>query len=293
MKQQYLKDIYNEIFSASRDLQQEINVAFFGLKQSYSHLASIKCFGKSAKYVPCPTINDVFLKVEKNNVKFGVVPIENSTEGIVTHTFDLMMEKEVNIYSEIFLDIHHNLISKETDMKNIKKVYSHQQAIAQTRNWLSKKLVDAEIVPVESTTLAAKMAMKEKFSAAIASTSAALEYKLNILEKNIEDKSNNKTKFLVISLDKASKGVQNKTSIMFSVKDKIGALYEMLLPFRKYGLNLTKIESRPTKKKAWEYVFFVDFLGYKDEENVNKALKELEKKCFFLKILGSYPIETI
>ncbi|MCP4481853.1 MAG: prephenate dehydratase [bacterium] len=291
MCKEYIYNIYSEILSASRAVQNPTNVGFFGLKQSYSHLAAIKYFGKACHYSDNQTINDVFLEVEKGNIDFGVVPLENSTEGIVNHTFDLMMEKDVKIYAEVFLNIHHNFISQDVNIKTIEKVYSHSQALAQTRNWLEQNLLNIEVIAVDSTTKAAELASENIHTAAIASVPAALKYSLNILASNIEDKANNVTKFLVISKQDPQKGKKNKTSIMFSIKDSLGALYAMLLPFRSAGINLTKIESRPTKKRIWEYVFFVDFLGHKDDLEVRKALNELENQCLFMKILGSYPID--
>ncbi|MDR0676953.1 MAG: prephenate dehydratase [Elusimicrobiota bacterium] len=287
----YFCNIYREILSGSRHLQSKIKVAFFGSKYSYTYIAGEKFFGKSCEYIPKQTINEVFDEVEKKNVKFGVVPVENSTEGIVNNTIDIMIDKDVNIYAELFLDIHHNLLSKETDLKNIEKIYSHAQAIAQTRNWCSKNLPNIQIFEAISTTEAVEIANKNNKVAAIASIEAGEKFRLNILAKNIEDKSNNKTRFFIISLDNSEKTKLTKTSIMFAIKDKIGALYDMLLPFKEQDINLTKIESRPNKKKAWEYVFFLDFIGYKDDKIVKIALKKLEKKCLFLKILGSYPTE--
>ncbi len=292
-QKKYLTSIYKEIFACSRDLQEKLKIAFFGLEQSYTHLASQKFFGKFCDYFSFGSIAEVFAEVEKKNVKFGVVPAENSTEGIINHTFDLLVEKDVQIYSEIFLNIHHNLLSTQIDISKIKKVYSHSQALAQSRDWLAKNLPGRELVCVDSTSLASKLASEEQGASAIASVEAAETYNLQILAKNIEDKSNNKTKFWVISLEKNEKSLANKTSIIFSIKDKIGALYEMLVPFRKFDINLTKIESRPTKKKAWEYIFFVDFLGHRDDEDVKQALNLLEKKCLFFKILGSYPVNEV
>lgn len=289
----YFENIYKEILSASRDLQKKMKVAFFGLEYSYTHIAGMKFFGKSCEFISGENIVDVFNQVENKNVQFGVVPVENSTEGVVSYTLDMMMDRDVNIYAEIYLDIHHNLISQETDINEIKKVYSHSQGLAQTRNWCMKNLPNVEILEASSTTKAVEIAKNTKNVGAISSLLAAEKYELNVLAKNIEDKANNKTKFYVISLENSEKSKINKTSIMFSIKDKIGALYEMLTPFRENNINLTKIESRPTKKKAWEYVFFIDFIGYKDDEIVKVALQELEKKCLFLKILGSYPASDL
>ena len=291
LTKEYLENIYNEIFSSSRALQEITKVAFLGPEATYSHIAGLKFFGKSYEYIPVQTINDVFTEVEKGNVKFGVVPIENSTEGMVNYTLDVFMDSDVKIYNEISINIHHCLLSASTKMADIKKIFVHPQTQAQCRIWIETHYPNVKLEQVESNALAAQNAKDEKNTAAIASEVAAEIYGLNILEEQIEDKSNNMTRFLIISNEMAEKTECSKTSILFSVKDKVGALYEMLLPFRKNSINLTKIESRPTKKKAWEYVFFVDLLGHKDDEKVKEALQELEKKCLFLKILGSYPTD--
>ncbi|MCS7180812.1 MAG: prephenate dehydratase, partial [bacterium] len=222
---------------------------------------------------------------------YGVVPIENSIEGVVTHTLDVFIESDLKITSEIILEIHHFLLSKEKAISDIKKVYSHPQAIAQCRNWIGQNLPNAEIFETESTTSAVKKVIKEKNSAAIASEIAAEMYNLNILAERIEDFRENVTRFLVIGKDFTEKTGNDKTSILFSIKDKVGALHDILAPFKKENINLTRIESRPSKKKAWEYVFFVDFNGHKDEPNVKKALGKIKKSTIFLKILGSYPKE--
>ncbi len=291
MKLEYLKNIYSEIFSASRDLQKETKVAFFGLEYSYTHIAAKKFFGSSSLFFANDTIEDVFKMVQNKNALFGVVPIENSTEGSVNNTLDLFLDSEVKIFGEIYLDIHHNLISLNDDIKELKKVYSHPQGLAQTRIWCHTNLKNVEFLEATSTTKAVELAKLDKSIGAIASFMSAEKNNMNILAKNIEDKPNNQTKFLIISLMEPKKAKKNKTSIVFTIKDKVGALFDMLLPFFENNINLTKIESRPTKRKAWEYVFFANFIGHKDDEIVKKAMHELEKKCLFLKILGSYPLE--
>ncbi|MFH1540694.1 MAG: prephenate dehydratase [Elusimicrobiota bacterium] len=286
-----LSDIFREILNVSRSIQKKMKISYFGPAATFTHLAAIKIFGKNIDYISCESIKDVFTEVEKGRADYGVVPIENSTEGVVNYTLDMFIDSDLKITSEIFLEISHCLLSCETSIQKIKKVYSHPQAIAQTRNWIEKNLKGIEIIEVTSTSEAARIAKKEKGSAAISSVVASEVYGLNMIAKNIEDCRNNFTRFLVIGRKNSLHSGYDKTSIMFSVKDKVGALHDMLVPFKKYNLNLTKIESRPTRKKVWEYIFFVDFIGHIDNKNVVKALSELEKNCSLLKVLGSYPID--
>ncbi len=286
----FLSDIFQEILNASRSIQKKIKISYLGPEATFTHLAALKIFGRHVRYIPVESIQDVFIEIERGRADYGVVPIENSTEGVVNHTLDMFIDSDLKITSEIFLEISHYLLSNETSIQKIKKVYSHPQAIAQTRNWIEKNLKCSKIVEVASTSEAARLAKKEKGTAAISSVVASEIYGLNILAENIEDYKNNFTRFLVIGRKNPPSSGHDKTSIMFSVKDRVGALHDMLVPFKKYKLNLTKIESRPTRKKAWEYIFFVDFLGHIHNKNVVKALAELERSCSLLKVLGSYPI---
>ncbi len=284
-----LEAIYREIMSASLALEKPIKVAYMGPEASFSHLASIKKFGSQISYVACNSISEVFLEVERDNADYGVVPIENSIEGAISYTLDMFVESDLKICSQIILDVAHNLLSNGPKSA-IKVVYSHPQIFGQCRLWLQKNLSQAELVEVSSSTKASQIAAKERGSASIASLLAAKIYKLKVIEKDIEDSPHNITRFFVIGKSEVPATGKDKTSVMFSIKDKVGALHDMLLPFKKYKINLTKIESRPSKKKAWDYYFYVDFEGHKNSVNVKKALKELESKCKFLKILGSYPI---
>lgn len=291
LKAEDIEILMESIFKIYRGMFKEIKVAYLGPEGTFTHLAAIKKFGEKAKYIPVRTIDEVFREVEKLRADYGVVPVENSIEGIVTHTLDVFLESDLKIISEISLEIHQYLLSKEKSIKKIKKLYSHPQALAQCRKWISENLPDVEIYETESTISAVKKILKEKNSSAIAPEIASSMYNLNIIAERIEDFRENITRFLVIGNDFAEKTGNDKTSILFSIKDRVGALHDILLPFKKEKINLTKIESRPSKKKAWEYVFFVDFLGHKDEENVKRALKEVKKSTVFLKILGSYPKE--
>ena len=289
LKKSALEAIYREVMSASLALEKPLKIAYLGPEASFTNLAAIKKFGSQVSYVASNSIADVFLEVEKGSADYGVVPIENSIEGAVSYTLDVFVDSELKICSQIILEVTHNLLANCAKSK-IRNVYSIPQVFGQCRIWLQKNLPNALLVDVSSTTRGAEIAKKEKNSAAIASLLASKVYGLKVLAGGIQDSAHNVTRFLVVGRNIASRTGKDKTSLFFSTKDKVGALYEMLLPFRKYKVNLTKIESRPSKKKAWEYYFFVDILGHQDDALIKKALNELERKCSYLKILGSYPI---
>jgi len=284
-----LRGIFQEILNASRSMQKKLRVAYLGPEATFTHLAAVKNFGRYAAFTPVKSIADVFSEVEKGRSDYGVVPIENSTEGVINHTLDMFVTSELKICSELLLEISHNLLSKASELREIKRIYSHPQAIAQSRNWIEDNLPNAELVETSSTAKAAEMAEKDPESGAIASSLAASLYDLKIIAERIEDNVQNFTRFLVIGKSFPAKSGQDKTSILFSVKDRVGALHDMLTPFRENNINLTKIESRPTKLRAWEYIFFVDFIGHLEDENVRRALRQLERECLLLKMLGSYP----
>ncbi len=289
LKKSALEAIYREVMSASLALEKPLKIAYLGPLASFTNLAAIKKFGSQVSYLACNSITDVFLEVEKGSADYGVVPIENSIEGAVSHTLDVFVDSDLKICAQVVLEVTHNLLANCPKNK-IKVVYSIPVAFGQCRHWLAKNLPNAQLVDVSSTTRGAEMARKEKNSAAIASLLASKVYGLKVLSGGIQDSPHNITRFLVIGKNVAPRTGKDKTSLFFSTKDRVGALYEMLLPFRKYGVNLTKIESRPSKRKAWEYYFFVDILGHQEDALIKKALKELEGKCSYLKILGSYPI---
>ncbi len=281
--------IYREVMSSSLALEKSLKIAYMGPEASFSNLAALKRFGSQVSFVACGSIPDVFLEVERDAADYGVVPIENSIEGAVTHTLDVLVDSDLKICAQIILDVAHNLLSRYAKDK-IKRVYSNPQVFGQCRLWLQENLPYAEQVEVSSTTRASQIAAKEKNSACIASLLAGEVYKLKVIARDIEDSPHNITRFFVIGKASTSKTAADKTSILFSIKDKIGALHEMLLPFKKYKINLTKIESRPSKRKAWDYYFFMDLQGHIQDAKVQKALAELEERCKFLKILGSYPV---
>lgn len=281
--------IFREIISACRALEKPISVAYFGPAGSNTHIASILKFGDSTDFVSCNTIPDVFSSVEHKETDYGVVPVENSTEGIVNHTLDMFLLSDLRICAEIYAPITHNILSSGTDLSQIKRVYSIGTAIAQCRNWLATHLPGVELLEVSSTSKAAKMCEGYPTSAAIASALAAKEYNLNILAEGIEDNPHNKTRFLVVGYSKPNPSGKDKTSIVYAVPHKAGSLYHSLRVFDSHGINLTMIESRPTKQMPWEYVFFVDFQGHEAEENTQSALAELGQMALFVRVLGSYP----
>ncbi len=288
IKNDAVEAIYREIMSASLNLEKPLRIAYMGPEATFSHLASLKKFGSSVGHVACDNVAEVFSRVESGDCDYGVVPIENSIEGVVTHTMDLLVESDLKICSQVLLDVAHHLMSKG-NLSQIKEVYSHPQVLGQCRQWLMKNMPKAHLIPVVSTTKAAQMVANKKNAACIASQVAASLYGLTILKKNIQDSAHNITRFLVISTMDVPPTGSDRTSLVFSIKDKVGALHAMLTPFMKHKINLTKIESRPSKKKAWDYYFFVDCEGHQSDVKVARALSQLEGMCKFLKILGSYP----
>lgn len=284
-----LVHVYREVISACLYLEKELKVAYLGPKATFTHQAALERFGFSALYVPAPTIKDVFIEVETGRVDYGVVPVENTIEGVVNYTLDMFLESDANIVGEVVIPIRLHLLSNQTSLDKIKKVYSHKHALAQCRNWLEKNLPRAQLIEVESTAKACEIALEVDDAGAIASEVASYTYHLNILESNIQDTSNNYTRFLIIGKRATKRTGKDKTTLIFAVRDEAGALYKALESFYKYSVNLTKIESRPSKRKAWDYVFFVDLEGHIEDENVKSAIDLLKERTQMVKILGSYP----
>ncbi len=284
-----LKAIYREVISASLSLEKPLSVAFLGPQATFTHLACLKHFGESAQYVPQINLSEVFDAVERNLADFGVVPIENSSEGIVSNTLDMFVECNLLICGEILVEVSHALLSVTGDLDHVKKIYSHPHAIAQCRAWLERNMRKVPVFDVESTARAAELAADDPSAAAIAGEAAAKIYGLAAIRKRIQDNTNNFTRFIILGKRASAPTGDDKTSILFSARDEVGALYLMLEPFSKYSVNLTKIESRPVKKKAWEYLFFLDMTGHLTDGSVSKALDELKMRAHYLKILGSYP----
>jgi chorismate mutase/prephenate dehydratase len=283
-----IEAIYREIMSAALALEKPLCIAALGQQGAYTYSAAQKIFGQQVAYDPCKDVPEVFQKVENEQCDYGVLPIENSTEGMVTPTVDLLVDSELKICRQFMMPIKHNLLSMTTKNK-IKKVYSNPQVFNQCRHWLLKNLPNAGLLEVASTTEAAQKASRERTSAALASSEAAKLYGLKVLVSGISDLAHNTTRFCVIGTVGPLPTGHDRTSLVFSIKDKVGALHAMLTPFMKHQINLTKIESRPSKKKAWDYYFFVDCEGHQNDPRVERALRQLEGMCKFLKILGSYP----
>lgn len=284
-----VRAIWREIFSASLALQRPLRIAYLGPAVTFSHQAATLGFGASAEYLPERGIHEVFSAVECARADFGVVPVENSTEGTVNHTLDRLIDSDLLISGESLLEVHHFLLGRAGELGDVKVVYSHPQALAQCRRWLAAELPDVPTVEVASTAAAVERALDEPTAAAVASELAARLYDLPVLRARIEDSPHNVTRFLVIGTRAMGPSGRDKTSVLFSIKDEVGALYRILEPFALHALNLTKIESRPTKRRPWEYVFFVDFEGHRDDPTVQAALAALQAQCLFLKVLGSYP----
>lgn len=290
LHEEALRSIYREVLSASRSLEAPIKIAYLGPEATFTHSAAREKFGSSSTFVPLPSIADVFQEVSQGRADYGVVPIENSTEGVVTHTLDMLVESDVKICAEIFLEIHLYLLSRSGRFDDVRRIVSHPQALAQCRRWLASHCARVQVETAASTAQAAQMALQDNSVAAIASGMAKDTYGLEVVAANMEDHANNTTRFLVIGDHEPKPSGDDKTSIVFSVKDEVGILHRMLEPFAKNRINLTKIESRPLKHKAWEYLFFLDFEGHRKEPRIQRAIKKLEKNCIFIKVLGSYPV---
>ncbi|MEI8012226.1 MAG: prephenate dehydratase [Candidatus Omnitrophota bacterium] len=282
--------IYREIMSSSLALEKPLRIGYLGAEGSNSHSAALKKFGAQLNYAGCASIAEVFKRVAQGDCDYGVVPIENSVEGVVTPTADLLAESDLRICAQMTLKISYALLAKGPFGK-IKKVYSNPQVLAQCRNWLAVNLPPAQVrqISTASTTDAAKVAAAEKNAAALAPEECAGIYGLTLLRGQVQDIAHNSTRFFVIGPEDARPTGRDRTSIMFSIKDRVGVLYSILAPFANNAITLTRIESRPIKKKAWDYYFFVDFKGHREDPKVRQALHEVENMCKFLKVLGSYP----
>lgn len=284
-----ISHIFSEIISACRDLQQPISVAFLGPETTFSHAVTLKRFGHSVELKPVASIADVFQEVENGRASFGVAPVENSIEGGVSATMDSFVNSSLTISGEIYASIRHTLMSSETSLSSISKIYSHPQALNQCRKWLNNNLPGVTLVDSSSTAEAARKASKESSTAAIASSLAAREFNLNVLAENVQDRSDNKTRFVIIGTTNCKPTGIDKTSIYFTSKHQSGSLCKALSHFSRRAINLTRIESRPLKERPWEYSFFVDCEGHQAEPLLTECLHELSGEVEHIKILGSYP----
>ncbi len=283
-----LRAIYREILSGMRALEQTIKVAYLGPRTTFSHQAAGRHFGSAVQLVPEKSIGDVFEAVERGRAHYGVVPIENSLEGAVGATLDRLADTDARVCAQIFLPVDLNLLG-HGPLGAIRKVYSHPQPFGQARRWLTEHLSSAECVEVASTARAAELAAGEEGAAAIAGCMAGEEHGLAVLAPSIQDAATNVTRFFVMGKKSAGPSGNDKTSVMFVVKDQPGALVRALEPFQRAGISLSRIESRPSKRRPWEYYFFADFSGHASEPGVAGALEELARVCSFTRILGSYP----
>ncbi|MGZ5040983.1 MAG: prephenate dehydratase [Usitatibacter sp.] len=286
--------LFREIMSACLALERPITVAYLGPRGTFSERAALKHFGLAAEAMPAPSIDEVFRAVESGAADFGVIPVENSTEGAVGRSLDLMPQTPMKVCGEVIVRIHHHLMSKDAkDFASIGRVFSHGQSLAQCHEWLNANLPRAERIAVSSNAEAARRAAEEPGSAAVAGEMAAEHYGLAILASNIEDEPNNTTRFLVLGDYEPKPSGKDKTSLVLSARNRAGAVYEMLTPFATRGVSMTKFESRPSRVALWEYLFFVDIEGHRGDANVAAALEEVAGIAGYLKVLGSYPTAVL
>ncbi len=293
-----VSNIFRAVMSNCRALEKELTIAFLGPLGTYSEEAALKQFGLGRGAVVCGSIDEVFRTLEANQADYGVVPVENSTEGAIGITLDLLLSSPLKICGEITLPIHHCLLSKQDDISQISHVFSHSQSLSQCHEWLNKTLPSAQREAVTSNARAAQMihdlvSTDGTFAAAIASKRAAELFNLNILAENIEDDAKNTTRFLVLGKHDVAASGTDKTSIVMTTKNKPGAMIDLLEPLSRHGVSMTKLESRPSRQSLWDYVFFVDIEGHQADAKVQAALQELQARASFLKVLGSYPVAVI
>jgi len=288
LPQKTLRAIYRELMSGSFALEKPLRIGYLGPEGSFSHLAATRKFGASVEYVPLADIRAVFDEVARGHCDLGIIPIENSIGGGVLETMDSFIDAQVHICGEVLLDIHHNLLA-HCEPEDIQVIASKPEVFAQCRNWLSSTFSEVQLLPVASTARAAEMAASEQGMAAIGSTLAADLYNLKIVFTNIEDTASNVTRFFVISAQPAKRTGTDKTSLMFTTAHKAGALVEVLNVFAKHDINLTNIDTRPSKRRNWEYYFFVDAEGHCEDEHFAKAIAEAREHCGDLQVLGSFP----
>lgn len=281
--------LFREIMSACLALERPVRAAFLGPEGTFTQAATRKHFGHSVQTVPLATIGDIFSEVEAGACDYGVVPVENSTEGVISHTLDLFMTSPLRIVGEVSLRIHHHLMGKTPDLAAIETVYSHQQSLAQCRGWLDRHLPQAERVAVASNAEAARLAAQQPGTAAIAGEAAADIYGAPILARRIEDEKGNTTRFLVIGDQDPPPSGRDKTSLLLACRNESGGLHTLLTPLAAHGISMTRIESRPSRRGIWDYVFFIDICGHRQDTMVASALEHLKREALLFKILGSYP----
>ncbi|HLX01442.1 MAG TPA: prephenate dehydratase [Trinickia sp.] len=285
----HISAIWREIMAASRALEQQVRAAFLGPIGTYSEQAMYEYFGHAIEGLACPSIDEVFRSVEAGSAEFGVVPVENSSEGAVSRTLDLLLQTQLVIGGELALPIHHNLLTQGGGLTGVTRVCAHAQALAQCQRWLSTNAPHLERQAVSSNAEAARLAAADPSVAAIAGDRAAAHYGLQVAYGLIQDDPHNRTRFVMIGKDPAGVSGRDQTSLIVSVKNEPGAVFKLLEPLARHGVSMTRFESRPARIGTWEYYFYIDVEGHRDDAPVAAALAELEKKAAFLKILGSYP----
>lgn len=290
LSSQAIAHLFTEVISACRAQEEMLSVACLGPRGTFSEEALSKHFGAQAPRVMCPSIDDVFRSVESGAVGYGVVPVENSTEGGVGRSMDLLLLTPLRVCGEISLPVHQNLLSKNAKQEQIRRVYSHAQSLAQCNVWLSQHLPDVERIPVASNAEAARRAAEDDAAAAIAGRAAAEHYGLSILARSIEDDPNNTTRFVVIGAQEVPESGKDKTSFVMASQNRPGAIFDLLEPLARHRVSMTRLESRPSRTGLWEYVFFVDIEGHVNNATVSSAMSEVRDRAGFLKILGSYPV---
>lgn len=286
--------LFREIMSACLALEQPIKVAYLGPEGTFTQQATLKHFGESAVSLPMAAIDEVFREVEAGAVNYGVVPVENSTEGVINHTLDSFMDSGLRICGEVVLRIHHHLLVGETTRHDkVSRIYSHPQSFAQCRKWLDAHYPQAERVPVSSNAEAARLVKTEWHSAAIAGDMSAKLYGLTRLAEKIEDRPDNSTRFLIIGNQAVPLSSDDKTSIVVAMRNQPGALHDLLEPFHRHRIDMTRLETRPSRSGVWNYVFFIDFKGHHDEPRVAAVLEEVRLRAAEVKVLGSYPVGVL
>jgi chorismate mutase/prephenate dehydratase len=281
--------LIREVMSACLALEQPLKIAYLGPEGTFTQAAALKHFGNSVDTIALSCIPDVFSAVQSGHADFGLVPVENSTEGVISHTLDMFIQSDLKVCGEVEVRIHHQLANRSGNPDDIQKIYSHQQSFAQCRNWLDQNYPTLERIPVSSNAEAARLAAEDETAAAICGIQAVEIFELQICHNNIEDLANNTTRFMVIGEIEVAPSGMDKTSILLSAHNHPGALLELLQPLAEHGISMNKIESRPSPDRLWEYVFFIDIDGHQKDETVAQALEQLREKAALFKILGSYP----
>ncbi|MBI3221780.1 MAG: prephenate dehydratase, partial [Nitrosomonadales bacterium] len=282
--------LFTEVMSQCRALEAPLAVAYLGPEGTFTEAAALKRFGSAIEKQPCATIDDVFRAVESGAAQYGTVPVENSTEGAVGRTLDLLLNSNLSICGEVMLQVHQCLLSNENDLAVIRKVYSHPQSFGQCQGWLNRHLPHAERITASSNADAARLAAAESYAASVGGVQAAEHFKLKVLAHNIEDDARNTTRFLLLGSQQVAPSGNDKTSLVLSAANRPGAVHDLLAPLSRHGVSMTKLESRPARSGLWEYVFYMDIEGHQADAKVAAALAELKQVAAFIKILGSYPV---